>query len=38
MCGKRSFVFGLLIAIVVFTSTSKGDRMYMRWEIRNTIE
>ena len=24
MCGKTSFVFGLLIAIVVFSSASKG--------------
>ena len=24
MCGKMSFVFGLLIAIVVFSSASKG--------------
>ena len=24
MCGKMSFVFGLLIAIVVFSSGSKG--------------
>ena len=31
MCGKMSFALGLLIAIVVFSSASKGgDRTYMR--------